>query len=61
LHSGAHDFSLSELLTSERRQAMEHRCPRCRQGTLHLVALLSVEEMTIYMHPTTAADSIDSS
>jgi len=61
LHSGAHDFSLSELLTPERRQAMEHRCPRCRQGTLHLVALLSVEEMTIYMHPTTAADSIDSS
>jgi len=61
LHSGAHDLSLSELLTPEQRQAMEHHCPHCRQGTLHLVALLSVEEMTIYMHPTTAADSIDSS
>jgi hypothetical protein len=61
LHSGAHDLSLSELLTPEQRQAMEHRCPYCRQGTLHLVALLSVEEMTIYMHPATAADAIDSS
>jgi len=61
LHSSAHHLSLSELLTPEQRQAMEHRCPRCRQGTLHLVALLSVEELIIYMHPTTAADSIDSS
>ena len=61
LHSGAHDFSLSELLTPEQRQAVEHRCPRCRQGTLHLVARLSVEELMIYMHPITAADSIDSS
>jgi hypothetical protein len=40
---------------------MERRCPHCRQGTLHLVALLSVEELMIYMHPTTAADFIDSS
>ena len=61
LHSGAHDLSLSELLTPEQRQAMERRCPHCRQGTLHLVALLSVEELMIYMHPTTAADFIDSS
>jgi hypothetical protein len=60
LHSSTHDLSLSELLTPEQRQAMEHRCPRCRQGTLHLVALLSVEELMIYMHPTTV-DSIDTS
>jgi hypothetical protein len=61
LHAGAHGLSFSELLTPEQRQAMEHRCPHCRQGTLHLVALLSAHELMIYMHPITAADSIDSS
>jgi hypothetical protein len=61
LHSSAPDFCLSQLLTPEQRQAMEHRCPHCRQGTLRLVALLSVEELMVYMHPTTAAESIDSS
>jgi hypothetical protein len=50
-----------EVLTQQQQQAMERRCPRCQQGTLHIVALLSAEELMIYLHPTTALDSIDSS
>jgi hypothetical protein len=61
LPSGTHHLCLSELLTPEQRQEMEHRFPYCRQGTLHLVAQLSAKELTIYMHPTTAAGSLDSS
>jgi len=60
LHSSAHDRPLSELLTPQQRQAMEHRCPRCQQGTLHVVALLSAEDLIIYMHPA-AVHPVDSS
>jgi hypothetical protein len=50
-----------EVLSPEQRQAIERRCPRCQQGTLHIVARLSVEELMIYIHPVIAVDSIDSS
>jgi hypothetical protein len=39
---------------------MEHRCPRCAQGTLHTVARLSPEELFIYIRPA-PVESIDSS
>ena len=61
LHCSADDHLLPELLTPEQRQAMEHRCPLCRQGTLRLVALLSAEELMVYMRSTSTLDSIDSS
>jgi hypothetical protein len=50
-----------EVLAPEQRQAIERRCPRCQQGTLHIVARLSVEELMNYLHAVAAVDSIDSS
>ena len=62
LRSSVHDHPLpEEVLAPEQRQAIERRCPRCQQGTLHIVARLTVEELMIYIHPVTAVDSIDSS
>ena len=61
LRSSAHDHPIPEVLAPEQWQAMERRCPRCQQGTLHIVAQLSVEELMIYIHPVTAMYPIDSS
>lgn len=51
LHSCLEDHPIPDLLAPERRQAMEHRCPRCAQGTLHTVARLSPEELVFYNPP----------
>ena len=61
LHSCLQDHPISDVLAPERRQAIEHRCPRCAQGTLHTVARLSPEELVIYIRPPAPVESIDSS
>ena len=47
--------------TEEQQRAMERRCPVCQQGTLRVVAWLSIEELMIYTRPPTAPHPIDSS
>jgi putative transposase/transposase-like zinc-binding protein len=61
LRSCVQNHSIPDVVAPEQRQAMERRCPRCAQGTLHIVARLSPEELMISIHPATAGDSIDSS
>jgi hypothetical protein len=59
LLSSAHDHPIpKEVLAPEQRQAIERRCPRCQQGTLHIVARLTVEELMIYIHPVIAVDYV---
>jgi hypothetical protein len=61
LRSCVQNHPIPEVLAPEQRQALERRCPRCAQGTLHIVARFSSEELMIYIYPATAVDSIDSS
>jgi len=61
LSSSVQNQSVLDVLAPERRRALEHRCPRCAQGNLHLVARLSPEELFIYMCPPATVGPADSS
>ena len=49
------------ILSSEQRQAVERRCPLCRQGFLLIVEWLSAVELLTCRHELTLPDAIDSS
>ncbi len=49
------------ILSSKQRQAVERRCPLCRQGFLRIVEWLSVLELHTRRHKLTLPDPIDSS
>ena len=49
------------ILTNEQRQAVERRCPLCRQGFLLIVEWLSAVELLTRRHEFTLPDPIDSS
>ncbi len=61
LKAGTPTLPAAVAFTEEQQRAMERRCPVCQEGTLRVVAWLSVEELMIYTHPATAPHPIDSS
>ena len=61
LEASATPDDAATVLTSEQRQAVERRCPLCRQGLLHIVEWLSAAELLTRRHDLTLPDPIDSS
>jgi len=49
------------ILSRERRQALERRCPACGQGRLHIVAWLSAAELLLAPPPLVRLVRLDSS
>ena len=49
------------VLTEQQRQALERRCPLCQRGTLHVVAWLSVVELSLGRYASLLLHSVDSS
>jgi hypothetical protein len=61
LQTALSDHPTPEMLTPQQQQAMERRCPICRQGTLHVVGWLSVAELIFGTQASSFIQAIDSS
>jgi hypothetical protein len=61
LHAQDHTQCSSIDFSEEQQRAMEHRCPVCMKGTLHIVAWLSEQDLLTYGNTPVAFYSIDSS
>jgi len=61
LQSARSYYPSPEVLTAQQRQAMERRCPCCQHGTLHVVAWLSVAELSLGRYASLLVHPVDSS
>jgi len=61
LHAEDHTQSSSIDFTEEQRRAMEHRCPICMKGILHIVAWLSEQDSLTHGITSPTPYSMDSS
>jgi hypothetical protein len=59
-HLSAATPNTTTLLTPQQNSALNHSCPRCRCGTLHLVAHYSAGQLPA-VSPSTVPASFDSS
>ncbi len=61
LHSACSYYPSPEVLTEQQRQATQRRCPICQRGTLHVVAWLSVAELSLGRYASLLVHPVDSS